>query len=333
MAQLTYYVAPWDRDDNDGPAWTPAPEDVHTLRYGYNLADLQRLTRFSMGRTFGGSLDYHTRHEVAWSAITEALYAADQPPEPGELIAAGQAAIAEHLRIDMRHHGRSLRYTSGQAPRFAAYWTGLGRGTPSPEERVVDATALWQIWPRLTDRQREALLALAAHDDYRAAAEALGVTPATFRVLVSKARRTFFALWHEGEQPSRVWGTDRRVGSYADPSEGGKRRPVTRVAARRTGRPVHELDHGAASTYSNHGCRCGPCTQAAAQKAQRGRRARGVQARRRITVSQLADIRRRQAAGEPLTVIARDLGFSDGYLSRLVRGILRPAPDPEAVAS
>lgn len=328
--QLTYYVAPWDRGDSDDPAWTPAPEDIHTLKHGYNLADLQRLARLAMGRTVGGSLGYHTRHEVAWSAIAETLYAADQPPEPGELIGAGQAAIAGHVRIDMRHHGRSLRYASGRAPRFAIYWTGLGRHAPSPEDRVVDGTALWQIWPHLTGRQREALLALAAHDDYRAAAAALGVTPGTFGVLISRARRTFLALWHQGEQPSRVWGTDRRVGSHAAPApQARKRRPATRAAARRAGRPVHELIHGEASTYSNHGCRCAPCTQASAQKARRDRRARGVPARRRVTVSQLADIRRRQAAGETLTAIAVDVGFSDGYLSRLVRGILRPAPDPE----
>lgn len=31
----------------------------------------------------------------------------------------------------------------------------------------------------------------------------------------------FRLLWHEGEEPSRPWGTDRRVGSYSLPSTQG----------------------------------------------------------------------------------------------------------------
>lgn len=173
-----------------------------------------------------------------------------------------------------------------------------------------------------------------AIDDYQAAAAALDITPATFNVLVSRARKRFLTLWHDGERPSRVWGTDRRVGSHATKDRPqSKRRPVTAAVTRRTGRPVHELVHGKATTYSNHGCRCTPCTRASAEKETRRRRAKGIPARRRATVSQLADIRRRQAAGETLKAIAADLGFSDGYLSRLVRGLLQPAPDPAGEAA
>jgi hypothetical protein len=126
-----------------------------------------------------------------------------------------------------------------------------------------------------------------------------------------------------------VWGTDRRIGSYASAtSEKSRPRPVTRSIARRSGRPKHELVHGKASTYTNHGCRCGPCTTAATDKARASRRASGTGERRRITVSQLAAIDRRREAGESLKSIAADLGFADSYLSRLTRGILQPAPDP-----
>ncbi|MGR6922626.1 hypothetical protein ACU635_50945 [[Actinomadura] parvosata] len=331
MAQLTYFVAPWDQQADDQPAWTPAPDNIHTLRHGYNLADLQQLTRFALRRVYGSNVDYRARHDVAWSAIAEALYAApdDQPPAPSDLLDAAQKAMVRHVRDEMHHHGRD-RHNSGQAmPMFASYWEGMQGRSPSPEGQVVEKTALWQIWPRLTDREREVLLALAAHENYRAAAEALGANPATFNVNVSKARKRFLALWHEGETPSRVWGTDRRTGSYtATSAPARKRRAATRAVARRTGRPRHELVHGRASTYTNHGCRCTPCTAAATDKARESRRASGAKERRRVTVSQLAAIQQRRAAGESLAAIARDLGFADSYLSRLTRGIIQPAPDP-----
>lgn len=213
MAQLTYFVAPWDRQDDQHAAWTPAPGDIHTLRHGYNLADLQQLTRFALRRVYGGSVDYRARHDVAWSAIAEALYAApaDQSPTPTDLVDAAQRAMAQHVRDDMRHHGRDRHHPGQVMPMFASYWEGMQGRSPSPEGRVVEKTALWQIWPCLTDREREVLLALAAHENYRAAAEALGANPATFNVNVSKARKRFLALWHEGEIPSKPWGTDRRV--------------------------------------------------------------------------------------------------------------------------
>jgi hypothetical protein len=311
------------------PSWTPTPDDVHALRYGYNLDDLQRFARIATWRVVG-RIEYQTRYEVAWSAIAEALYSAVQAPEPGELIVAGYAAISAHLGDEMHHTGRDRKHVGQEMPRFSAYWRGLSPHAPSPEQRIVDATALRQIWPHLPGRQREALLALAAHDDYLAAAAALGVTPGAFRALVSQARRTFLRLWHEGETPSRVWGTDRRVGSRASVAEPtSRRRTATRAVVRRKGRPTRELVHGEASTYDRYGCRCKLCTAAKTEKTKQARRAKGVPAQRRVTVSQLADIRRRQAAGETLTAIGADIGFDGSYLSRLVRGLRQPAPDPE----
>ncbi len=55
-----------------------------------------------------------------------------------------------------------------------------------------------------------AFLALAAHNDYAKAAEAVGYPYSTFSYLISEARAEFFALWHQGETPSRIWATDRR---------------------------------------------------------------------------------------------------------------------------
>lgn len=327
--QLTYYIAPWDQDEHADVEQPEVADDVHAIRHGYNLADLNRLARWAIWRVVGSMLDVRTRYEVAWSAIAEALYIApdDQPPAPDDLVRAGQNAIAGHVREEMHHHGRDRHNGGAPMPRFASYWEGMRLRVGGPEHVVVERTALWQIWPRLTDRQRQVLLALAAHEDYQAAAQALDANPGTFNVNVSHARKRFLELWHEGEEPSRVWGTDRRVGSRtaAEPPS-RERRPATRAVARRNGRPTVDLVHGRASTYTNRGCRCEPCTQAATDKARADRRAKGARARRLITDADLAVARERRAAGETLTAIASDLGFANGALSRALRRPIRGRP-------
>lgn len=331
MVQLTYYIAPWDREEPDQePGWAPPPDDIHTLRFGYNLADLEQLARMALTRAHGGTLDYQTRYDVAWSATAEALYAAEQPPTPADLIAAAQDAVAKHVRHEMRHHGRDHHNIGEIMPRFAAYWM-TPPGSPGFEDTVVDRIALWQIWPHLTDRQRQVLLALAATGDYQRAAEALDANPGTFRVNLAEGRRRFLTSWHQDETPSRMWGTDRRVSTRTTgsaPTEPTRRQPVTRTITRRKGRPKREPVHGSASTYTNHGCRCAPCTRAQAEQTAARRRAQGAKPRRRVTVSQLDDIRRRRDAGESVYAIAADLGFTNSYLYRLLSGTLQPAPDP-----
>jgi len=47
-------------------------------------------------------------------------------------------------------------------------------------------------------------------EDYRLAAETLGKIRGSYVTQLSVARRAFRELWHEGETPSRHWGTDRR---------------------------------------------------------------------------------------------------------------------------
>jgi hypothetical protein len=38
----------------------------------------------------------------------------------------------------------------------------------------------------------------------------------TYQSHLSEARRAFYALWHEGEQPSRLWAHDFRGGQNAE---------------------------------------------------------------------------------------------------------------------
>lgn len=330
MVQRTYYPP---ADAPDEPAWAAQPEDVHTLRHGYNLADLDRLTKRAIWRVWGVHLDYRTRYDLAWSAITEHLYASAEPPSPSDLVFAGQDEIANHVRDQMRHHGRD-KTNDGEIRRFfATYWELSIRHAPAPERRVVERTALWQIWPTLTEAQRRALLALAAHGTHQAAAESLGITVKTFRQHVGNARRRFLELWHEHEQPSRFWGTDRLVhrgvrteASYQKAAKAIRHRDHTRteVIERRRTEPVH----GKASTYGNRGCRCDLCSAAVREESTARRRKAGAAVRRFITVSELEEAHRRNEAGETWTAIAKDLGFADSYLRRLRRGEAKPIPDP-----
>ncbi|MFF5261292.1 hypothetical protein ACFY4C_20310 [Actinomadura viridis] len=191
---------------------TAPPTDVHTIRHGYNLADLDRLARGSIWRAWMASMPFDERHAIAWSAIAEHLCDAEHRPEPGDLVRAAESAISRTIYDHWHHRGYDYNKGAGEMGRFVAYWTGLGT-TPDFGPGIVDRTALWQIWELLNDNHRRALLALATHGDYRAAADDLGLTYKAYTMLLVRARRAFFELWHEGETPSRPWGTDRRQGS------------------------------------------------------------------------------------------------------------------------
>lgn len=49
------------------------------------------------------------------------------------------------------------------------------------------------------------------HNDHERAAQALGKSMVAFHSAVRDARRQFLRLWHQGEQPSKVWSRDRRT--------------------------------------------------------------------------------------------------------------------------
>jgi len=188
MTLRTFYnypaEAPAEVEDPPGP-WDS--DDPHHVKWGYNLADLDRLARIAVSARRSRSLDVHDAYETAWSAIAETV-AADTYPTASDLIGAGSDAIAAESRRHRSNHGLDGR---GEAPRFAKYWTTCT--TPSPEESVVDRYALWQILPALTDAERRNVYALAA-----------GMEPPS-RDRLSRARRRFLALWHEGETPSTFW--------------------------------------------------------------------------------------------------------------------------------
>jgi hypothetical protein len=186
------------------------------IRHGYTLDALDQLVRIAITRnTWYQGVDADERYAAAWHAAIELLYTTDQTPQPRDLIHAAWAAADDNTRRDMQHRGipraRGTTYTGrDDLPRYHAYWTTVARVTGSPEEPVTDRLALTQIWPRLTPVQQQALSALAAHGDYQAAADSLGLRYHTFFQHVRQARIRFFRLWLEGETPRRGWRDRRR---------------------------------------------------------------------------------------------------------------------------
>lgn len=185
------------------------------LRYGYTLDGLHRITASALRADRSLAMDYRDRRDIAWSAIVEHLYSSDSfVPTWDQLVRVGWQAIYQAVKDEYRHHGyqdRTAWTGHGSAPRFAMYWLGLARVTPSPELRIVERIATGQILPKLKPHEAAAVHALAATGDYQAAAAALGIGYTALTVRLSNARRRFVGLWLEGETPHQRRQTDRRV--------------------------------------------------------------------------------------------------------------------------
>jgi hypothetical protein len=186
------------------------------LAHGYTLAQVHHMAKTSVNMAGAYASDYLDRLDAAYGAIIVHLYEAPHWPTRHQLQQAGATAVSRMVETDLRQRGyrRGNGYNgAGSAPRFAAYWnTHLVE--PSPENRIVERVAVAQVLPCLFPRESQAIAALAATDDYQAAADLLGTRYSTFCENVTRARRRVAALWHEGETPRRL-RTDVRVGSRA----------------------------------------------------------------------------------------------------------------------
>lgn len=213
-------------------AWHNPTGGPDTLKHGYTLADLHRVARLAThtDRSHHAG-DYLDRVGIAWHGAVEHLYAAENPPPEHALVRAGRDALRKSLQADL--HFRAIsHHTYEPMPSAYKFWA-LAKVTPAPQDTVIDRVALWQIWPRLRETDRTALLALAAHEDYSQAAGALGMRYYTFTKAVRAARLRFLALWHEGEEPSKLWGRDRRAGRRGERAT-GQVAAVRQVGRRRT---------------------------------------------------------------------------------------------------
>jgi hypothetical protein len=183
------------------------------IAHGYCLADLKRFAGYAMHNTYWQrAMSVKDRYEIALSAIAEYLCQSEYRPEEKELVRAGRRAINRDVAARMKLDGvDASRRADEQGPnmaRFCTYWWPYASSVGSHENGIVDVIAVSQILPQLKPVHQQALLALAVHGTYDKGAASIGRSSIAFRNLVYRARKEFLTLWHECEQPSRIWGKD-----------------------------------------------------------------------------------------------------------------------------
>jgi hypothetical protein len=188
-------------------------DEYGELRHGYTVAQLDALARIATKRErWYRALDFDERVSIAFSAIALALYSAEDAPSGNDLIRAGMRELSRIAYIELGEHGVDVT-KGGEAPNFVKYWTPVISYTPDHAPGIVERIALQQIWSAVSKRSpgySEALAALAAFDSYSVASVALGIKRPTFAKRIAEGRAQFLELWHQGEQPSKPWGVDRR---------------------------------------------------------------------------------------------------------------------------
>ncbi len=189
---------------------------VEALPHGLTVAALEAVARkAAMFSRYSFPL-LPERVDLARFAIVEHVYTCAAEDTSGcDLVALGIRAVERQVLANQTFYGvwlsRSAATHGMRMPRYFRFWTSVATPTRSPEDQVVDRLALWQIWPRLAELDRAAILALAQHRDYELAAKELGITHKSFKDRIYRARRRFLRFWHEHEQPSGMWSRDFRL--------------------------------------------------------------------------------------------------------------------------
>lgn len=183
------------------------------VRHGFTMRDLDAMAKQACRADRSLASDADTRYNVAWSAIALALCEAEEAPEWHDLVTIGWQAIYREVK-EMRglfgFKDRDGTTAVATAPRYVQYWT-----VPPihPDEDFAERIAVHQILDTIPETYRVAVVALAVHDDYQAAADSLGLKYSAFTFRMTVARQRFRALWFAPETAPPVRGTDRRVGS------------------------------------------------------------------------------------------------------------------------
>jgi hypothetical protein len=182
------------------------------IRHGYCFRDVRRLAGYAAHRSYWQRvMTAQDRFDLAVSAIAESVLMAEERPGEKDLVTVGVQAISHSVQAQMRHRGTSYHKPVDVEPNMAnfwVYWWPNVTYTGSHENGIVETMAMFQILPRLKPLHRDVILALAMHGTYDKAAAAMGKTHHTFIAYLSAARKEFLRLWHENEQPSRIWGRD-----------------------------------------------------------------------------------------------------------------------------
>jgi hypothetical protein len=185
----------------------PAGRAAAPIAHGYTLDDVEKVGAMAAARTRHLTMAPADRYELAVQTAGMVICTADERPPFGHLVHLAIRACQNAVRDELAAHGRN-RFDGSPSPAFHRYWDGL-RADPW-DEVVVEHLALAQIWRQLPDRHRAVLAALAVFGQFEPAAASLGVTNGAFRIQLMRARRAFWALWHEGETPpARHWHSDR----------------------------------------------------------------------------------------------------------------------------
>lgn len=175
---------------------------------GYTVDVLDDLARRAAVVTSRFWMPFDERVGVARGAIVEHLCRAGQPPERPVLLTVGVRAVKNENLAGIHQSGTR----QGELmPRFAAYWRWTCRHSDSPEEQVTEQVAFWQVWTKLSPRDRAVLQAIADHRGYAKAAAELGMTYAAYRSALHRARAKAYQLWFAPETAPGKWGTDRPV--------------------------------------------------------------------------------------------------------------------------
>lgn len=187
------------------------------VRHGYTMHDLHSMTKQAVRADRSLASDADTRYNTAWSAIALALCEADDIPDRHDLVTIGWQAIYREVK-EMRglfgFKDRDGTTEVASAPRYVQYWT-----VPPlhPDDDYAERVAVHQIVDTLPDTYRDAVIALAVHDDYQLAADSLGLKYSAFTFRMTVARKQFRELWFAPETAPPIKTTDRRIGSYAKP--------------------------------------------------------------------------------------------------------------------
>jgi hypothetical protein len=183
------------------------------VRHGYTMQDLHAMAKQAVRADRSLASDMDTRYNAAWSAIALALCEAEDVPDRHDLVTIGWQAIYREVK-EMRgifgFKDRDGTTEVASAPRYVQYWYVRPE---RPDEAIAERAAVHQIMAVIPELYRDAVVALAVHDDYQIAAESIGVTYTTFTMRMTVARRQFRKHWFAPETAPPIKGTDRRVGS------------------------------------------------------------------------------------------------------------------------
>lgn len=216
--------------------------EMATLIYGYTMADIDRAARAAVKRTefwpYAKAISYDDRKEAAWHAIVVDLYTRTDPPASfHEVISPGAAAIRQECYEFRQNHGRRSDTEDGVAPNFKMYWLPPQRQKHWTDdgfsERLCEVMSLRDALSVLTADQYEALATLAVFDNqFKPAAEALGIHYQAFQWRVYSGRAKIREVWFGDEQPPQRGNNGTTCRSGHDRETHGRKTPDGRWVCR-----------------------------------------------------------------------------------------------------